>query len=362
MNAVFLIGNGFDLNLGLKTSYTDFIEAYSKIGAHHQSHSVCDFINFIKAQKELGDPNWSDIEIQMGQFTTSFIGDDYEERAKLFHEDLVLALSEYIKTQCNQISQSQELKDTFCNYLMYPEMNGNLLQNELRYFSDIVRKRWDATTRWDLKIISFNYTNTIESLVSVNADQPIGTFYQSSNRGKTFLTAIEHVHGFVDNRLIVGVNDASQIANEQLRKTSAMDWYVKARGNMMTGQMHADRCRQYISNAHLICAFGFSFGSTDQQWWEYIVRRMLADSNVRLILYIYAPNVSFNSLQFARMNEYKQKQKDYFIKQSGVVLREELRESLKNRIFIALNSKMFNLGDSVIRKEMPYDVQIAKVG
>lgn len=245
---------------------------------------------------------------------------------------------------------------------MYPEMNGNLLQNELRYFSDIVRKRWDATTRWDLKIISFNYTNTIESLVSVNADQPIGTFYQSSNRGKTFLTAIEHVHGFVDNRLIVGVNDASQIANEQLRKTSAMDWYVKARGNMMTGQMHADRCRQYISNAHLICAFGFSFGSTDQQWWEYIVRRMLADSNVRLILYIYAPNVSFNSLQFARMNEYKQKQKDYFIKQSGVVLREELRESLKNRIFIALNSKMFNLGDSVIRKEMPYDVQIAKVG
>ena len=163
------------------------------------------------------------------------------------------------------------------------------------------------------------------------------------DRGKTFLTAIEHIHGYVDDRLIVGVDDATQISNEQLRDSSAMNWYIKSRGNEMTGEMHTERSRQYIANANLICVFGFSFGLTDQQWWKLVLKRILTDDNARLIIYIYAPNISFTNLQYARMNEYKQQQRAYFIKQSGVILSEKQQEIVNQRIYIALNSEMFDL-------------------
>ena len=31
MNITFLIGNGFDLNLGLKTTYSDFLKEYTSV-------------------------------------------------------------------------------------------------------------------------------------------------------------------------------------------------------------------------------------------------------------------------------------------------------------------------------------------
>ena len=99
MNILYLIGNGFDLNLGLKTSYKDFLNYYKALKMDHQKDSILRFISYIEDKKLLGDPNWSDIEIQMGQYTETFMTPDSVDVAKDFHDDLVFALSEYIKTQ-----------------------------------------------------------------------------------------------------------------------------------------------------------------------------------------------------------------------------------------------------------------------
>ena len=72
MNILYLIGNGFDLNLGLKTSYKDFINYYKALKMEYKKNSILKFISYIEDKKIAGDPNWSDIEIQMGLYTEEF--------------------------------------------------------------------------------------------------------------------------------------------------------------------------------------------------------------------------------------------------------------------------------------------------
>ena len=44
MNITFLIGNGFDLNLGLDTRYTDFLSEYKKLLTREKNTSKKKFL------------------------------------------------------------------------------------------------------------------------------------------------------------------------------------------------------------------------------------------------------------------------------------------------------------------------------
>lgn len=63
-----------------------------------------------------------------------------------------------------------------------------------------------------------------------------------------------HVHGYHDSRMVMGVNDVSQIDNEEVRKlTYTTDALVKPNNNHVYGVSHTDRCISLIQNAQLIC-------------------------------------------------------------------------------------------------------------
>src|SRR4030042_7161128 len=66
MNILFLIGNGFDLNLGLKTSYGDFYKYYIKVKS--QSSAINQLKNEISGDLK----HWSDLEIALGKYTENF--------------------------------------------------------------------------------------------------------------------------------------------------------------------------------------------------------------------------------------------------------------------------------------------------
>lgn len=60
MDITFFIGNGFDINLGLKTRYSDFYEYYKE---HATETSII-------LQWMIGDPNkenWADLETALGR-------------------------------------------------------------------------------------------------------------------------------------------------------------------------------------------------------------------------------------------------------------------------------------------------------
>lgn len=88
MNILFIIGNGFDLNLGLKTGYQDFYEYYIK------QKSSSDVVKRLKEHLEKERFKiWSDMELGMGAYTA------YVNSVVEFEEvchDLSLSLRQYL--------------------------------------------------------------------------------------------------------------------------------------------------------------------------------------------------------------------------------------------------------------------------
>ena len=67
MKFVFLIGNGFDLNLNLKTRYRNFYDRYISLPSKNST---------IKKFKEvLSDnlDNWADLELELGKYANNFL-------------------------------------------------------------------------------------------------------------------------------------------------------------------------------------------------------------------------------------------------------------------------------------------------
>lgn len=61
MNVTYIIGNGFDLNLGLKTGYQDFYDYYIEVPSPNAHVELLK--NTIKQE---GYELWSDLEVGLG--------------------------------------------------------------------------------------------------------------------------------------------------------------------------------------------------------------------------------------------------------------------------------------------------------
>ena len=65
MRYVIMIGNGFDIGLGLKTSYRDFIDAYIQMECDNEN------IAWMRAQMSEDPRQWSDAEMAFGKLNFS---------------------------------------------------------------------------------------------------------------------------------------------------------------------------------------------------------------------------------------------------------------------------------------------------
>jgi len=90
MNIVFILGNGFDLNIGLNTSYLDFYSFYKNTPS--STSLIKKFKNEISADLE----NWSDLEKSFGEYTSKL--NSKNEFFEVFY-DVVDNLSEFIGQQ-----------------------------------------------------------------------------------------------------------------------------------------------------------------------------------------------------------------------------------------------------------------------
>lgn len=98
MNILFLIGNGFDLNLGLKTRYSEFYEYYKSI------NSQSDSINTLKENISTNLENWSDLELALGSYTDNIRS--REEFDEIF-EDIGDKLADYLQQEENKFDYSK---------------------------------------------------------------------------------------------------------------------------------------------------------------------------------------------------------------------------------------------------------------
>jgi hypothetical protein len=322
MNVIFLIGNGFDLNLGLKTKYSDFYEYYKKVISTSKS------INELKDEITGDLKNWSDLELALGKYTENL--KSVAEFDEVF-EDIGEKLSDYLHKEENSYDFTKLDRKKMFDSLSYPEKH--LLQADLERLNNF-KKAW-KNSQWNIRIITFNYTRTIEKILGDKLSNiSIGTH----NNTNIMLLGVEHIHGYTNDRMVMGVNDVSQISNNSFhRNQDVIEALVKINCNQAYKHTLEEICRQQISSANLICIFGSSIGETDKMWWEIIGKRLTQDC--QLIIFDRGENISTRiGYKKARLERNIRESFQKISKMS-----EDEKKLTTNKIYVGINTSIFDV-------------------
>lgn len=229
INKVFIIGNGFDLSLGLPTSYADFIRSPHFL--KNLPHSY--LFKHIKNKAEL--ERWIDIEaelavVSMNEAIDRYFFDDY----KL----LCSSLSDYI----NSIDTS----------------TINTKSPAYRMLS----QNYTPETSY---VANFNYTNTVQYILK-----------SISVSDHEIAIRTQHIHGECRNgNIIFGVDD-------QARINPAHIFLYKSTSNHSGGR----GIKKALKTATQIFFFGHSLGESDHMYLrEFFSRLVSIDKDIDLHFY-----------------------------------------------------------------------------
>ena len=322
MNVLIFIGNGFDINLGMKTRYSDFYKYYKSV------KSQSNLINNLKEEISSNLSTWSDLELALGQYTKNIKNIDELDEI-LF--DIEERLAEYLRQVEDNFDYTRSDSEKLSNYLAFPEKC--LMKADENII--VSYRNGKSKDHWYLNVITFNYTRTLEKLYREKYQNvKIGITYAGDS---VILRDIIHVHGFIDERMIIGVNDLTQVSNKDFHKNQdAINSLVKEQRNKVQKHLFDQRCSDLVSVADLICIFGSSVGDTDKLWWSKVGMQLKKDT--RLIIFDLGDEI--HPRRGHLIERFVQKKKDQFLSKTS--LKEEEKTLVKDKIFVGINSKMFS--------------------
>lgn len=327
MEILYFIGNGFDRNLNMATSYKDFYEYYKSIESPNQlikevKENISNCFDKTVSQDTI---NWSDLEIALGKYTVKL---KTQEEFETVFEDIGDRLSDYLKTVEESYDYNTISKEKLLKFFKYPE--NSLLPFEENKINTFVSK-WKNSKY--VNVITLNYTKTLERILDSKGEGAISIGHDS------YLQRIEHIHGYVDKRMILGVNDISQIANSSFHENqNILNALVKSNCNKSYRLLIEDQCKKMIENANLICLFGSSIGETDKIWWQLIGERLMK-SDCRLIIFWKGTQLHDN--RGYKSPSFEKEIKNDFISKTNI--EEKDRDAILEKIVVGYNTNMFDI-------------------
>lgn len=326
MNIVHVIGNGFDLNLGLKTSYKHFYEYYKSQESKKES------IKLLKKEIDSDSENWSDLELALGKFTSKA---KTAEEFEIIRQDIILNLSNYLKSIETSFDLSNVNTHELSIFLSSPHIE--LRNGEKAIFEELLKSIKHESS--NVNIISFNYTTILDKLIIEFVNKTM-SFAKAISVNST-IRDVKHIHGLLDERLIIGVNDNSQVSNESfVENIDFKEAFIKTEYNKASSHLVDNECIDLLNNANIICVFGSSLGLTDKFWWELICDRLLKQ-NCKLIIYHKSFDAGDPRL-YNLINREIRILKDKFLSNKPNLTNEE-KEIIRQNIHINVNSNFFNI-------------------
>ena len=354
-SVTFLIGNGFDIKVGLKTRYTDFYPIYIK---DYNSEEIKDRTIIEKFKKQIlatqaeNWKDWKDFEIGMGQQSKCFDGENPADDFIKCFSNFAVCFNNYLNKECKKIDWDA-VDQTLCNKFIlsithFYEYTKSVLSNTI---SDLFHHSGSEPA--EINFIQFNYTNAFDELVKKsNLSQQLSAELGRLNSLNTLGLNL-HVHGKMNDYPTIGVNDESQIENETIRndprvrqefvKPNYLDLLESDNVNKNIARTDAI---SVINESNLICSFGVSIGASDKYWWEKIGKWLTNTSGVFVIFDIcddgeddgINPDDVF--VHRRRLSERKKEITDRFMSLANI--NSEWLNKNPNKIIVELNSDLFS--------------------
>lgn len=326
MKILYIIGNGLDIALKMKTSYQDFFTYYLALSSIDKD---------ILAMKEDIESHkyetWADLEMGLGSYSSKCADKDIFLKCIT---DIKRSLKEYLQ------KESQKIYDYRISSMLGFITPGLFLEPEPRVRYNLFRNHMVIDTY--INIITFNYTNTLEYLFEFK-DQPLRLPISSPS---TILNSIQHIHGTLDNMMVMGVNDSSQISNTSFNSDlDIVEDFIKPEFNDACMNNKNSICESLIKDAEMIVLYGSSLGLSDTKWWKLIGKRMELN-DYPLLIYLPHDENKNQTMEPNRLRrwtmEYVREVRDKF----GIQLDEEV---LASRMCIALNKSLFQIGKATLQ-------------
>lgn len=228
---IIVVGNGFDIDLGLPTRYSDFVDSpiFEEL---IKSNELCQYL--YETYKEC---NWVDIEISLKDYVE--IAQDKDE----YYTDYV------------------ELKDALFTYLS--GINLKNINRESFAYNLIVKYAFEGFRTYktnEITILNFNYTNSVNYIID--------DYYFKTPSIINFMGTMpyfsKHIHGDIrKNNIILGVEDNDSIPSEYNFIKKSYDKSYRAYKILLL------TCDELI-------VFGHSMGETDDSFFRPFFRRQLS--------------------------------------------------------------------------------------
>lgn len=325
MNVLYIIENGFDKAQGMNTSYPDFYK-YLRTLPNNDNPLLEKLINSISDRYEL----WSDMEKGLGLFTKEIENSEDFDTLYFYLSD---KLQEYLKTEEDRFIPSEPLKSKFQKDIF--SIRENLADSDkLRY--DVFLDRFHISTSVkDISIMTLNYTNTLEKLFFIG-----GRKFPLVFNNNNILRKIIHVHGILDDTIILGVDNEEQIGNKDFKNNLEIkDYLIKRQSYESIKTTNHIECENLIKTAKVIVLYGVSLGDTDKSWWRIIGDNLIKRNNLALIQYLYAPN-TIPPTRKQKIAQLERRQQNNIMRKMDIDP-SLFNESIKERLFFVVNSKAY---------------------
>ena len=288
-NITFILGNGFDLNLGMDTRYSDMYKGYI------EQPSIIGYID--KFKKHLNDQapifeKWGDFEMAMAEYAKTLSSEEeFVGCVRDFKGYMVKYLTDENNKMVKLIKNTQNTKEILGELdKSLTKFYDGLTPNDMNKIKSIIEKS-DVVRNY----ITFNYTMPLESLLAIRArDQAV------------WEREPIHIHGKLGGDIVLGVDYEDQLMGIEFDLTKKGERaFIKPLFNEQFDKARVDTTKNIILESSIICVYGFAMGESDNTWVWLLGDWLLANKQHHLIYYDYnSPKLdSYNSDEIMEVEE-----------------------------------------------------------
>jgi hypothetical protein len=308
-NITFILGNGLDINMGLRTSYSDFYDEYIKKPSPNDGTELLK--KLIKEDAENPEKryeNWADFEKAFGQYSTKF--SSISEYLNAF-DDFLTMFYIYITELDQNVEYEKVDFDIVANqinnmiYNFTEKMNKNLKNDVVKLI-----KPNSPSSGGKYNFIQFNYTYVFDILLNgIQSSKMLNNHNLQVNVGIGAMGENLHVHGDL-LKPVIGVDNVKQIANDVFRNNEKLvntivkqNYLNHLQNENVNLPIDAKKAINVINDSNLIVSYGASIGETDRFWWKTIGDWLKKGADKRLIIDYYTKDRNVRAIQTMRIKQ-----------------------------------------------------------
>lgn len=366
VEATYVIGNGFDLHLGLKTNYQDFyqyLDEQIKEGNFKHSGLIQEIEDSIKDIRFHGDPNrkekldekerpfvdWSNLEAGVTEdlkrlAKTEITHEEMSTRINDSFYELSQYLNQYLSSQNDlvhlNVSGNQAAEGLLAPFRSLPSQDRDNL------FNSIIKRNSEITDtaikgRFEINFVNFNYTDTLDQYLSQVAiiDDPDFRRATYGSGMATVSKKIVHPNGIFSETSIVGVGREEDIPKELNLEDYQIEYLSKLNFARSRHDSRVEEAFKKLKDSDVTVIYGMSIGESDAAYFDQVIEGMIVSPHKHVIIVQFEKDYR-PSLQGPTFSKEKKDIKNRLIHSYEIIhgnespIEDKMKSQIRDRIFV----------------------------